>query len=222
MRICYSFPSRSRKDRFFKALENIQDMSMSDNYFVIAKLDTDDETMNNDAVKDALHWFPEVTVKWGTSKSKVDAVNRGLEDLPPCDIIIIMSDDIVWDSFGFDDDIRDAFKKYFPKLDGTVHFPEDHGKHNTIIVSMLGINLFKQLGYLYYPKYISVYPDNDFTEMTKKMGKYAFVNKRLFTHAHPIWNLAEWDEQYRASESADVYKKDREVFNKRKANNFGV
>lgn len=222
MRICYCFPSRSRPERFFKALNNIQDMSASKDYFVCAKLDTDDVSMNNEDVRDRLLEYPEVTVKWGESKGKVHAVNRSMEDLPPCDILIIMSDDIQWDVYGFDDEIREAFKKYSPNFESTVHWPDDHGGKNTIIVSIVGINLYRKLGYLYYPDYESVFADNDFTEMTRMLNKYVFVNKRLFSHLHPIWQLADWDAQYRHSERPDVYQRDGALFAKRKAINFGL
>jgi hypothetical protein len=217
------FPSRSRPYKFFKTLDNIQDMSWSEDYFVWAKLDTDDPTMNNDETKARLEVeYKEVTVRWGLSENKVHAINRDLEDLPPCDILIIQSDDIVWTKFGFDEEIKEAFKKHFPGLDGTVHFKEKHAGRSTIIVSMVGVNLYKQLGYLYHPSYESVYSDNDFTEMTRLMGKYAYIDKEIFIHAHAIWNLTAWDAQYRHTERPEVYKKDKETYTRRKAKNFGV
>jgi hypothetical protein len=220
MKICYSFPSRSRPERFFKTLDNIRDMSASQDYFILAKLDSDDSSMNNDLVKIRIKKYKNVIVKWGKSEGKVHAVNRGMEDLPDCDIIIIMSDDIVWDVYGFDDEIRSSFKKFFPGFDGTIHYPDDNGKANTIIVSILGVNLYKRLGYLYCPEYMAVYCDNEFTEVTRRIGKYIYVNKRLFTHNHPIWTKQGWDDLYRSNESPEVYKKDREVFMKRQSNNF--
>lgn len=222
MRICYVFASRSRPKRFFAALDNIRYFSTSNDYFVWAKLDDDDSSMNNDEVIEELKKYPEVTVKWGLSKSKIHAINRSCEDLPECDILIMMSDDIVWDVKGFDEIIREAFMEHFPNLDGTVHFPDDHGKHFTIIVSILGINLYKQLGYLYFFDYTSVFADNDFTEMTRLMNKYVYVNKRLFTHAHPIWGGVDWDLQYHQSESRENYTKDHMVFLTRQSNNFGL
>lgn len=221
-RICYVFASRSRANKFFATLDNIRILSKSDNYFVWAKLDVDDPEMNKDKVKEMLTAYPEVTVKWGLSEGKVHAINRDLEELPECDIIVMQSDDIVWEVSDFDDEIRKAFTERFPNLDGTVHFPDDHGKENTIIVSMLGINLYKKLGYLYHPSYLSVFCDNDFTEMTKKMGCYAYINKRLFSHEHPIWGGVPWDSQYRATEAPENYQKDGETFRKRKAINFGL
>ena len=223
-KICYVFASRSRPNKFFSTLDNIQDMSFSDNYHVIAKLDEDDKTMNNPEVRERLLDYPEVTVKWGLSKNKIHAINRDLEDLPPCKILIIQSDDIKWTQFAFDDEIREAFEKHFPDFDGTVHFPEAHAKKSTIIVSMMGVNLYKKLGYMYHPFYESVYSDNDFTEMSRLMGKYAYIHKEIFIHLHPIWqeSKTEWDAQYKASEHPDVYKRDKDTYNKRKENNFGV
>jgi len=221
-RIAYIFPSRTRPAKFFQCLENIQDMSFSDNYFVWAKLDNDDPT--KEEYEKRLHEFPEVTVKWGLSNNKVHAINRDLEDLPPCDIMIIQSDDIHWTQFAFDDDIREAFVDHFPDLDGTIHWPEFHAGRSTIIVSIMGVNMYKKLGYMYCPCYESVYSDNDFTEMTKAMGKYKFINKQIFLHKHPIWqeSKTEWDAQYKHSERPEVYKKDRDTYHKRKAINFGI
>lgn len=219
-RICYCFPSRSRPAKFFAALDNIRAMSVSTEYFIWGKLDENDPTANE--YKKRIDEYPELTVKWGLSEGKVHAINRSMEDLPPCDIIIIMSDDVVWDVRGFDKEIRNAFIKNCPNFNCTVHFPDDHGGGNTIIVSILGINLFKQLGYLYHPSYESVFCDDDFTEMSRLMNRYFFINKRLFSHNHPIWGKVSWDDLYRHSERPEVYKKDRETFKKRKANNFGI
>ena len=223
MMIAYIFPSRSRPAKFFKTLDNIKIFSESDNYFVWAKLDEDDETMNNPEVIEKIKAeHPEVTVKWGISESKVHAVNRSLEDLPECDILIIQSDDIVWDMVGYDNEIRNAFEKHFPGLDGTVHFPEENAARRTIIVSMVGINLYRKLGYLYHPDFVSVYCDNHFTEMTMAMKKYVYIDKTIFSHHHPIWQKTDWDELYRLNEGAELYKKDRDTFTRLKANNFGL
>jgi hypothetical protein len=220
MRICYVFPSRERPKKFFSCLDNIQDMSDSKDYFVWGKLDNDDP--HKAEYESKLHEYPELTIKWGTSKNKIHAINRDLEDLPECDIIIIMADDIRWTVFAFDNEIRDAFAKFSPDFTHTIHFPEKHGGQNTIIVSILGINLYKELGHLYHPEYAMVYCDNEFTEKTKMMGKYVFVNRELFLHLHPIWNLAAFDDLYRKNESPEYYLKDRDTFNKRKANRFDL
>lgn len=212
-KIAYIFPSRSRPVKFFKTLNNIRKMSESDNYIVIAKLDEDDETMNTIPIRDKLEKdYPEVKVKWGLSGTKVKAINRDNQDAEECDILILQSDDIVWDVKGFDNIIRQAFNEHFPAFDGALHFPDDHGKSKTIIVSILGVNLYKRLGYIYHESFISVYGDDFFTEQVKKLRKHAYVDKRLFTHVHPMWGLAPWDAQYKATESKENYRVDRETF----------
>lgn len=222
MRISYVLPSRSRPEKFFQTIENIIDNSFSDNFFIWCKLDEDDETMNNEKVKEKLQEYGEVTAIWGISDNKIHACNRSLEDLPECDIIILFSDDMRAIVFGFDEEIREAFKNHFPGLDGVVHFPDSHAADRTMTLTMMGINLYKQLGYLYHPSFLSVYADNHLTEMTKAMKKYVFVNKKIIDHFHPGWNMAEWDDQYRKTEAPENYKRDRDTFLKLKANNFGL
>jgi hypothetical protein len=216
--ICYCFASRSRKTRFFDVLHNIRGLSHSNKYYIVAKLDLDDPEMHNDEVKERLKDHPEVIVRWGYSQGKIHAINRSLEDLPPYDIVVMQSDDIVWDVPGFDDIIRQAFAEHDPNFEKAIHFPDDHGKRKTIIVSILGINLYKQLGYLYEPSFFSVFADDFFTYQVRKMNKYTYVDKRLFTHLHPIWGSIPWDDQYKATEAKENYAKDRETFLRLQAN----
>ncbi len=219
MRIGYIFASRERPIKFFDCLNNIQDMSESKDYFVWAKLDEDDPYI--EAYKEKLHEYPEVTVKWGLSKGKIDAINRGLEDLPECEILIVMSDDMKPEIYGFDDEIKEAFKKHFPDLDGVIHTNDGHCENRTMTLTIMGVNLYKKLGYLYHPLFLSVYADNHLTEMCKLMGRHVFINKIYFRHLHPIWGYGvEWDDQYRRTESAEFYQKDRETYLMLKAKNF--
>jgi len=218
--IAFVFASRERPNKFFDCLDNIRAMAKSKNYFVWAKLDNDDPLKQE--YKSKLAAYPEVFVQWGLSKNKVHAINRDLEHLPDCDILIMMSDDMQFLVRGFDEEIREAFKNHFPNFDGTVHYPDSHALSKTITLSIIGVSLYKQLGYLYWHEYVSVFADNDFTELTRKIGKYVFVNKKILEHYHPIWKTAEWDAQYRRTEDKEIYKSDREIFLRRKANNFGL
>lgn len=223
MRICYSFASKSRTVRMFQTLDNIRQLSNSDNYFIVLKLDLDDATMNRpEIIKHLKDKYPECIVKWGSSTGKIHAINRSLEDLPPCDIIIVQSDDMLWETKGFDDEIRTSFETHFPNLDGVLHYPDSFAKSRTMTLTIMGINLYHQLGYLYHPDFLSVYADNHLTEMTRKMGKYVFINKKIFEHHHPISGLVPWDAQYRATESKENYRIDRETFLRHQANNFGL
>jgi len=223
MKISFIFPSRSRSVKFFAALNNIRDMCDSQDYEIICALDEDDPTMNNQEVKDELAKYNNVTYYYGLSANKIAACNREVTRISQdTSIICLHSDDMKFLEKGFDNEIREAFKIHFPNLDGVVHFPDQNAKARTMTYTMMGVNLYNKLGYLYWPGYISIYADNDLTDMTKMMGKYVFVNKKILNHFHPIWNLSSWDAQYRKTESKELYKIDRETFMKRTANNFGL
>lgn len=223
MKISYIFPSRSRPKKFFEGLANINDMSDSDDYEIICALDQDDETMNSGEIIEEAEDYNNVKIFYGLSGGKISACNREVSKIShDTSIICLFSDDMKFLKFGFDNDIRDAFSKFFPSLDGVVHFPDSHALARTMTMTMMGVNLYKQLGYLYHPDFFSVYADNHITEMAKAMNKYVFVNKKILDHFHPGWNMAEWDDQYRRTEAPENYKRDRDTFNKLKANNFGL
>jgi hypothetical protein len=52
------------------------------------------------------------------------------------------------------------------------------------------------------------------------LGKHKFIDKNIYDHFHPVWGMAEWDEQYRKSENVISYATDRATYDERKANNF--
>lgn len=223
MKISYIYPSKSRRQKFFDGLDNISSLSDSKDYEVICAFDEDDITMNNDDVREKLQAYENVQYFYGYSENKIAACNREANKISPdTSIICLYSDDMRFLIKGFDIDIRESFTKHFPNLDGCVHFPDSNAIARTMTMTMMGINLYKQLGYLYWPEYQMVYADNDLTEMTRLMGKYVFVDKNILDHFHPIWQMADWDEQYKKSESSKYYQRDHLVFLKRKKINFGV
>ncbi len=57
MKICYSFASRQRPDKFFDALLDIEAMTDGTDHFVVAKLDDDDQTMKTEEVRNKLAFF---------------------------------------------------------------------------------------------------------------------------------------------------------------------
>jgi hypothetical protein len=205
MRICYNFPSRERPGKFFDCLNNIAAYSEGDNYFVLAKLDYDDPLLDEyiSATKDC-HAH---TVVIGYSKNKVHAINRDLSDLPPFDILCTHSDDMWFISPGFDNDIRDAAKKF----SGLIHFPDQVAKERLCTYSIMTSDYYRQLGYVYHPDFMNVYCDNFQVIQAQKLNKYKFINKNILEHRHPVWGFGEPDALLRRTESPDGYKKDYET-----------
>lgn len=222
MKITYVFPSKTRESKFFFCLDNIRRYSESNNYEVICVLDDDDVTMNTEAVRSAISEYPNVRFYYGQSASKIAACNRELDKISSdTSIVCLHSDDMIFLQRGFDNIIRDAFYAHRPNLDAIIHFPDGHQK-KTMTYTVMGYNLFKQLGYLYWHEYSNVYADNDLTEMCKIMGKHTFVDKNILIHAHPIFKLSSWDDQYKRNEARENYNADGRIFNHRKSTNFGL
>jgi adenine deaminase len=217
MTICYSFASRSRPTRFFETLDNIIQMSAQQNYFIVAKLDTDDTAMNNDAIKARIDSYPGVLVRWGTSKSKIHAINRDLEDLPHWDVMVCLSDDMRFRTHGFDDLIR----QHMPgDLDGFIHLQDDYAKDRVATVSILGRKYYGRDNAIYNDAYFSMWCDDEETEKAKIRGKYILVPGTHIEHLHYTNNRkAVKDELYWRN---DTYNADKAIFEQRKAMNFGL
>lgn len=208
--ILYNFASRSRPDKFFAAVKNIQTLSKSD-YIIVAKLDTDDKAMQDR--------FDEVNrcgaiIVWGTSKNKIDAINR---DIPTdrWDILVNMSDDMVFTKDGFDLDIIEAFNGDYDQF---IHFPDGFTAERLCSMSIIGKDYYERFGYVYHPDYVSLWCDNEAQDVAKELGKYKFVNKDILKHMHPAFTGVGHDDQLRHTEK--FYRQDQRTYNKRKACGF--
>lgn len=222
-KLAYIFPSRSRPDKFFACLENIQSLSAKENYIIICSLDVDDDSMNNELVLNRISEFKNVTYYLGNSTGKVNSINRELQNLPTdTDIIILMSDDMVFTQPGFDEIIRVDMQKYFPDLDGCLHYPDQSPVQDKIITMIImGVNYFRRFNYLYHPEYKSLWCDLEQTECAKKLGKYKYLpNAKIFFHDHPVWKREKYDALMTRNEG--FYNSDKEIYFKRLAKNFDL
>lgn len=216
MTICYSFASRSRPQRFFDTLDNILAMSESSDYFIVAKLDEDDMTMNDPLVKERLLSYPMVIVKWGTSRSKIHAINRDLDDIPPFDIMVCMSDDMRFRTPGFDNIIRENMPA---DLDGFCHMRDDYAKDRVCTVSIIGKRYYQRDGYIYHPDYYSMWCDDEATAVAKVRGCYIDIPGEIEHLHYTNDRKAMKDELYWRN---DTYNKDKAVFEQRKARGFDL
>lgn len=221
MSILFNLASRSRPDKFFETIHNIQENCASDNYFIVAKLDEDDESMNNNRISEslALH-YPKVIVKRGTSTSKIHAINRDLNggDLPKWDTLVNCSDDMRFKTYGFDDIIR----KHMPEnLDALLHFPDDYAKDRVCTCAIVGYRYYQRDMYVYRPEYYSMFCDDEQTDVAKARGCYVYVPDAMeIEHLHYTnMGKAGKDALYRRN---DTYLADKRIYEDRKAMNFNL
>lgn len=216
--ILFKFASRSRPQKFFSCLDNIQEnISDKKNYLIACTLDTDDNSMNTTANHAKLETYQNLTLLWGTSRNKIDAINRGMEGLK-WDIIVNTSDDMWFTKRGFDEVIRNDMNNYFPDTDGVLHYNDGVAAERVMTLSILGRKYYERDNYIYHPDYVNLWADNEATEVAKIRGKHKYLSYSIFNHNHPSVGKAAYDDQYRRTES--YYIIDGQTFEKRKAKNF--
>jgi hypothetical protein len=187
-KLLVKFPTRGRPDKFFTVL---------DRYYYGAKrkeltsflitCDHDDISMNNEAVRQRLQQnYKGMTVVFGHSKSKIEAVNADMTHAPEYDIILLASDDMVPEEKGYDEIIRQKMTELYPDTDGVLWFFDGYRRDfNTLCI--LGKKYYERFGYIYHPSYKSFWCDNEFTDVANQLGKQTFIDKTIIRHVHPDW-----------------------------------
>jgi hypothetical protein len=230
MKILFKFTSRNRPNKFFDTINNILTNLYSakeEDYIILCSLDYDDETMNNPMVHQKIkdiQQYNNIQVEWGYSKSKIDAINRDVNKVKDWDILINVSDDMVFQFYGFDTFIRSVFKENYPDLDGCPCFWDGYVQSEFITLSVLGRKFYDRFGYIYHPEYKNVYCDNEQTDVAKMLGKFIFIKDPLMVkHEHPANNTnIQRDAQYQTQDSTESHIADQNVYNKRKSSNFNL
>jgi len=220
MRILYKYASRSRPDKFRRGLESIAQNSVSDNYVILATLDSDDPTIEQYRKElRECSIASQVIATVATSKNKIDAINRDLNVVQDWDILVNMSDDMVFTAQGFDEVIRSAFGG---NTDLFVHFSDGYQKSNISTMSIIGRKYFERDGYIYHPDYKSLWCDVEATEVAKLRGCYKYMGDdvNILTHLHVAWGKAEWDDLYKRNENPAMWSHDEKLYHERKARNY--
>jgi hypothetical protein len=191
----------------------VRNVSAECDYFIQLSLDEDDPTL-----AEYFKMISPVHEKIiGTSKNKIDAINRDMDLVDEWwDVLINVSDDQVFISKDFDLDIVNNMGN---DTDMFLHFP-DGNQGDLATMSIIGRKYYLRDGYIYNPNYESVYCDNEAQDVAKLRGCYKLVNKHIFNHEHPAWGKGQSDEQYRKTEHHLVYEKDRQTYINRAAKNF--
>ncbi len=213
--IVFKYATRSRPTLFDRGISSIIDnLKDKENYFILVTCDENDVSMLNHHLNYSNN--PKIKFIYGHSKNKIDAINRDLSSLPiSWDILVNMSDDMVFSKFGFDEDLRQDFGNNY---DLCLHYPDGY-RRDIITMSILGRDYFNRFGYIYHPSYVSLWCDNEQTEVAKMLDKYKFVDKQLFIHKHFANDSSvSKDQQYEITES--YFSIDQETFRHRKANNY--
>jgi len=219
MTILFKYPSRGRPERFFESLDSIyNNLSDFHNFRVSCTIDDDDSSMNTPDIVSRIFAYKNISIQWGRSASKIHAVNRDMPEYG--DIIVVMSDDMKFTCFGFDEVIRSAFRDHFPTLDGLLHFPDGDVKEELATMYIAGRAFYNRFGYVYHPSYKSLWCDNEVLHVAKLMNKHAYIPMPILLHLNPAYGHLQRDAMF--DEQQNHWNHDEANFNERKAKNFDL
>lgn len=219
MKLLIKFPTRNRKNKFFKVLRQYQNLCEDlDNTYFLITLDNDDESMNSSDVEVIFNTFKNVKVIYGTSNSKIHAVNRDIELVNDWDIVLLASDDMTPKVKGYDNIIRNKMKEFYSDTDGILWFNDGFQGEKLNTLCILGKKYYKRFNYIYHPDYKSCWSDNEFMEVGKILKKQTYIDSVIIKHEHPDWGYGNRDQIH--TNNINDYQYDLGVYNRRKEINF--
>lgn len=222
-KLLIKFPTRGRPDKFFNVLDlYINKAQNLDKIAFLISLDTDDVTMNNPEIISRFKNYQskiKLLYFFGNNKTKIQAINADLEKVSGWDILLLASDDMIPVVQGYDYIIRKDMNDHFRDFDGVLWY-NDGGQNNINTLSILGKKYYDRFGYIYHPDYVSLWCDNEFTEVSKKLNKVYQSDKIIIEHQHPVYRKTNYDQLYVKNES--YYNIDQQTYEQRKSKNFNL
>jgi hypothetical protein len=222
LHILYKFPTRSRPHKAKQRIEEIRAYSDSPNYTIMMSIDNDDQiTLDN------IELFDGCFLDIDSSPNKIHAINRNMDKAPKWDIVVVMSDDMQCQIKGFDNIIREGFREIAHTDNGDILFNTynldnalwffDGWQHNICTLVVMGRTRYEKFNYLYHPDYVSLWCDNEWTDVNKPTR----IDTILFLHLHPAWKQGEpMDALYQRNEA--YFQHDQQTYNRRKELNFPI
>lgn len=222
-KLLIKFPSRSRPLKFFKALdEYIKFANNTNNLAFLVTLDSDDSSMNNSEVISKLEEYKtkvKLVYFFGNSKTKIEAVNADVNKVSGWDILLLASDDMLPIKQGYDDIIKNDMNEFFKDRDGVLWY-NDGGQNRINTLCILGKKYYDRFGYIYHPEYVSLWCDNEFTDVSIQLNRVYRSETILIEHQHPAWQKADHDVLYARN---DMYMDiDRQTYMRRHGRNFDL
>jgi len=221
MNLLVKFPTRGRKIRFVDVMARVLNNTVDfDKTKFLLTLDSDDPEMDEDFVKNRIAFYKrvygdelEIDYFYGTSKNKIDAVNRDVDRYTkPWDILLLLSDDMDCEKYGYDRIIRMDMEGVAPDLDCVLYYPDGFTDLNTMPI--IGRKYYERFNYIYYPGYESFFCDNEFMETSILARKHFQSKLMLFRHNHPIWTGKGWDPTYEKNNT--TWEQDKKLFEERR------
>jgi len=150
------------------------------------------------------------------NKNCVDAVNAGAEQTSG-DWIVVVSDD-----FNCPENWVERLRQVvgFESKEPRIIWVNDGISDNIVSLPIMNRKAYETLGYIYYPKYSSMYADTDLFAMAKSYGWLIDARHLLFEHNHFTNGKRESDEAYLRQNQSAFWAIGKALFDRRVKSNF--
>jgi hypothetical protein len=178
--------------------------------------------MNTDEVIHKIKSYPNTTLIIGNSTSKVDAINRDINEYSGnWDIVIIASDDTVPCSLGWDRRIINEMIAHYPDTDGVLFFNDGFWGNRLNTQCILGKTYYKRTNYIFYKDYKFLWCDNEFMEVANLLGRQTYFSDVIIKHEHPTLGYSHSESVHREEEKKHE-SIDKEIYERRKSRFFDI
>jgi hypothetical protein len=198
MKLLVRMPTRQRPDQAIHALERYRKMSGMPVTIEVV-IDEDDKTITG-AVWDKFREL-DCVVTAGTHRTKIEAVNGGLRDYYDWDVLLLASDDMFPVADNYAVRVCEAMRAHFPYLDGAIYFDDGYAGERCCTLPIMGRRLYQSFGSVYAPEYISLWSDQEQTELLRAMNRITYVPWKLIEHIHPVTKKTNTDELYERNDA---------------------
>lgn len=184
------FATRGRPRLFMKAIHNIKNTINTKDYQVLISADEDDKTMNNRQIQKYVNQTKHLKIVYGVSTSKVYAINRDMNHAEPWDILVNMSDDMVFKQRGWDQKIINSSRAIWgDSLDWYGHWNDSYVGPALATMSIMGRTYYERDQYIYHPSYKSFSCDAESYYVAVARGRHHYFPEILFKHElHPTYS----------------------------------
>lgn len=199
MNILIKYATRNRPQWFRRAILNIHQTIQSTDFQILVSADRDDISMTNPNMVDFINHHERVKIVYGDSTNKIEAINRDMDKADPWDLLINMSDDMVFCTPGWDNVIKQRMLDRFPEGDCFLHFNDGYAGDALPTMSIMDRIYYKRDHYIYHPTYKSFSCDAEAMYVAMMRGMHAYFPDLLFKHQHPGNTPMANDETYRVN-----------------------
>jgi hypothetical protein len=224
LRFLFKFPCRGREKLFFESLDSLNDnIRDRDNYHISLTIDSDDDILNTPEVREKISKYPNTSIEWGFSKSKIEAVNRNFPKEYDWDVVICWSNDMVATFYAFDDLMRQDMYNIINSHDDDflIHYPDADAREFLNVLYIATRKYWERFKYIYHPSYLSLWCDNESMCVAKMLGRYFYVGTpNLYVHKNAAYHQYNLERDALFDEQQGHWQVDEDNFHKRRKINF--